>query len=569
MVAASPTGRYGSREDNRRMDKLGRYQIREMIGEGAMASVYQAYDPEIDRTLAIKVLKPHLARVEQYRARFLREARAAGVLSHPNIVTIFDVGVEGDVPYIAMELIDGMTLGDLIRSGREFTVDEVVAIGIELTRALDFAHRKGIVHRDVKPGNVMMIEDRGTVKVTDFGICQVDSRDGTELTQATRVGDVLGTPNYMSPEQVAGGKVDARSDLFSVGVVLYRLVTGVLPFEGDSVVTVAYKIAQADAPAVEKLRADVPLSLRRAIDRALKKQPEKRYQSGEEFAQALVAIARELAEERSRHGTRRGLSLGVRWALSMAVLVALTMSATAALLYTRQYTAMMDQVMDYGGSLAKFMATQNAVPLLGEDWDAIDVFIQETRSRQDFDYIRVVDHEGVVRGSSAAPELTRKYVPPAAARAIASPDSGVTVQSHRIVDGRAVLDFAAPVLFQGKEIGRVHLGIYEAPLAAVARLMLILLGVLTLVTSAAVALGTYLLARRLTGPIRVLRNSLAELAAGRYDYRIADPRSDELGQLYREFDATAAALQARHEPAAARPGAGHPPVRHDGAKADA
>ena len=551
------------------MDKLGRYQIREMIGEGAMASVYQAYDPEIDRTLAIKVLKPHLARVEQYRARFLREARAAGVLSHPNIVTIFDVGVEGDVPYIAMELIDGMTLGDLIRSGREFTVDEVVAIGIELTRALDFAHRKGIVHRDVKPGNVMMIEGRGTVKVTDFGICQVDSRDGTELTQATRVGDVLGTPNYMSPEQVAGGKVDARSDLFSVGVVLYRLVTGVLPFEGDSVVTVAYKIAQADAPAVEKLRADVPLSLRRAIDRALKKQPEKRYQSGEEFAQALVAIARELAEERSRHGTRRGLSLGVRWALSMAVLVALTMSATAALLYTRQYTAMMDQVMDYGGSLAKFMATQNAVPLLGEDWDAIDVFIQETRSRQDFDYIRVVDHEGVVRGSSAAPELTRKYVPPAAARAIASPDSGVTVQSHRIVDGRAVLDFAAPVLFQGKEIGRVHLGIYEAPLAAVARLMLILLGVLTLVTSAAVALGTYLLARRLTGPIRVLRNSLAELAAGRYDYRIADPRSDELGQLYREFDATAAALQARHEPAAARPGASHPPVRHDGAKADA
>jgi serine/threonine-protein kinase len=551
------------------MDKLGRYQIREMIGEGAMASVYQAYDPEIDRTLAIKVLKPHLARVEQYRARFLREARAAGVLSHPNIVTIFDVGVEGDVPYIAMELIDGMTLGDLIRSGREFSVDEVVAIGIELTRALDFAHRKGIVHRDVKPGNVMMIEDRGTVKVTDFGICQVDSRDGTELTQATRVGDVLGTPNYMSPEQVAGGKVDARSDLFSVGVVLYRLVTGVLPFEGDSVVTVAYKIAQADAPAVEKLRADVPLSLRRAIDRALKKQPEKRYQSGEEFAQALVAIARELAEERSRHGTRRGLSLGVRWALSMAVLVALTMSATAALLYTRQYTAMMDQVMDYGGSLAKFMATQNAVPLLGEDWDAIDVFIQETRSRQDFDYIRVVDHEGVVRGSSAAPELTRKYVPPAAARAIASPDSGVTVQSHRIVDGRAVLDFAAPVLFQGKEIGRVHLGIYEAPLAAVARLMLILLGVLTLVTSAAVALGTYLLARRLTGPIRVLRNSLAELAAGRYDYRIADPRSDELGQLYREFDATAAALQARHEPAAARPGTSHPSMRHDGAKADA
>ena len=544
------------------MDKLGRYQIREMIGEGAMARVYKAYDPEIDRTLAMKVLKPHLANDEQYRGRFLREARAAGVLSHPNIVTIFDVGVEGDVPYIAMELIDGMTLSDLIRSGREFTVAEVVDIGISLTRALDFAHRKGIVHRDVKPGNVMMSEDRSAVKVTDFGICQVDSRDATELTQATRLGDVLGTPNYMSPEQVAGGKVDARSDLFSVGVVLYRLVTGVLPFEGDSVITVAYKIAQAEAPAVEKLRRDVPLSLRRAIDRALKKQPEKRFQTGEEFAQALIAIARELAEEEQRRGAKRGLSLGVRWALMMAALVALTMTVAATLLYYRQYEAMMDQVKGYGGSLAKFMATQNAVPLLSEDWDGIDVFIQETRNRQDFDYIRVVDHEGTVRGSNVAAEVAKKYAAPQA-KLLSSLDPGVKVQNHTIADGRSVLDFGAPVLFQGKEIGQVHLGIYEAPLAAVARLMLVLLGILTLVTTAAVALGTYLLARRLMGPIRVLRNSLSELGAGRYDYRIDDPRNDELGQLYRDFDRAAAALQARHEPAPSAE-----PVRRDGTKTD-
>jgi HAMP domain-containing protein len=193
------------------------------------------------------------------------------------------------------------------------------------------------------------------------------------------------------------------------------------------------------------------------------------------------------------------------------------------------------------------MATQNAVPLLSEDWDGIDVFIQETSNRQDFDYIRVVDHEGVVRGSSVATEVTKKYAVPAGTP-LPSLDSGVAVQYRQIAEGPPVLDFAAPVLFQGKKIGQVHLGIYEAPLAAVARLMLVLLGVLTLVTTAAVALGTYLLARRLTGPIRVLRNSLAELAAGRYDYRIADPRDDELGMLYREFDRTAAALQARHEP---------------------
>ena len=308
------------------MDKLGRYQIREMIGEGAMARVYKAYDPEIDRTLAIKVLKPQLANDEQYRGRFLREAKAAGVLSHPNIVTIFDVGDEGDVPYIAMELIDGKTLSDLIRSGREFTVAEVVEIGIQLTRALDYAHKKGIVHRDVKPGNVMMSEDRNAIKVTDFGICRIDGRDATELTQDTQLGNVLGTPNYMSPEQVAGEKVDSRSDLFSVGVVLYQLVTGQLPFEGDTLISVAYKITKTEAPSLDKLRRDVPLSLRRAIERALKKQPEKRFQTGEEFAQALIGVARELAEEEQRRGAKRGLSLGVRWALMMAALVAITMT---------------------------------------------------------------------------------------------------------------------------------------------------------------------------------------------------------------------------------------------------
>lgn len=530
------------------MERLGRYEIREMIGEGAMARVYKAYDPEIDRTIAIKVLKPNYSEDDQYRARFLREARAAGLLSHPNIVTVYDVGVEGDRSYIAMELIEGMTLADLIRTDRQFTVREIVDIGIELCRALDYAHRKGIVHRDVKPGNVMLVEDRHTIKVTDFGICHIKNAGAGDETEHTKMGDVLGTPNYMSPEQVAGLKVDARSDIFSVGVVLYRLMTGVLPFEGDSVISVAYKIAQAEPPPIEKLRTGIPLSLRRAVDRALRKQPEKRFQSGEEFAQALIGIAREITEEERRRGSGKGIPIGIRWALIMSTLVALTMTLTATVLYFRQYDAMMDQVKGYGGSLAKFMASQSAVPLLSEDWDAIDVFIADTRDRQDFDYIRVIDHTGIVRGSNYPDELTKPYVPPAA-KPLSSPDSSVKVADHRIADGRSVLDFGAPILFQGKEIGQIHLGIYEAPLAAVARLMLVLLGVLTLVTSAAVAAGTYLLARRIVAPMRVLRNSLEEIAAGRYEYRINDPREDELGALYRDFDRAIAALQSRHEPA--------------------
>ena len=186
------------------------------------------------------------------------------------------------------------------------------------------------------------------------------------------------------------------------------------------------------------------------------------------------------------------------------------------------------------------------MPLLSEDWAATEVFIAETIGRQDFNYIVVTDHQGLIRGTSSPARIGEKYTPPPATP-VPTHDEDVAVQSHRLADGRDVLDFAAPVLFQGKRIGEVHLGIFETPLKRVANLSLWLLGLLTLVTSVAVALGSYLLAQRLSVPIRVLRNSLAELAKGRYDYRISDSRKDEFGELYTAFDHTAEALQQRHE----------------------
>ena len=528
------------------MQEVGRYQIDEMSGEGAMARVYKAYDPKIDRTLAIKALKAHLLADDEYRARFLREAKGAGILSHPNIVTVFDVGEEDRQPYIAMEWVDGPTLADLLKEGKSFAPRQIAEIGIQLARALDYAHKKGIVHRDVKPGNIMLIKDSLTVKVADFGICRINETEQTQKADQTQMGAVLGTPNYMSPEQVQGLAVDARSDLFSAGVVLYQMLTGHLPFESDSMISVVYKIANTDAPSLDKLRPDLPLSLRRVIARALKKTPEKRYQSGEALAQALIGVAREIDEEARRKGKGRHIPLGIRWALTMAALVAVTMSITATILYQRQYAAMLDQATGYGGSLAKLVAVQTAVPLLGEDWAAIDVFIQETQSRQEFPYLLVVDHRSVIRGSNDPAQIGSTYQP-LQANPVTSHDPGVTVQSYVLPDKRAVLDFDTPVLFQSKELGRVHLGLYEAPLKRIANLMLVLLAILTVVTSAAVAGGTYFLAHRLAGPIRVLRNSLKELAHGHYDYRIADKRNDEFGELYSDFDQTAEALEKRHE----------------------
>jgi serine/threonine-protein kinase len=527
------------------MHSVGRYQLKETLGEGAMAKVFKAYDPEIDRTLAIKLLRPELLSDGEYRARFLREAKGAGVLSHSNIVTVFDVGVDGaNNPYIAMEYVEGGTLAGLLKDGKPIALTQVVEIGIQLARALDYAHKKGVVHRDVKPSNIMLLKDGTSIKVADFGICHIED---TEATQRTQAGTVLGTPHYMSPEQVLGQKVDARSDIFSAGVVLYQLLTKALPFQGDSLISVAYKITKEEpAPPIDKLRPDVPQSLRRVVERALKKAPDKRFANGDEMARALIEVARELKDSGDGKTAQRALPLRVRWAITMAVLVAVTMTLSAAAVYQRQYQAMLGQVVGYGSSLAKFMAAQNAVSLLAEDWAATETFIQNATMRQDFSHVLVLDRQELIRGSDVTPQLGLPYTLPRGT-AIAARDSSVSVLRYALADGREVIDFAAPVLFQGKQIGRVHVGIFEAPLAQVANLTLVLMGILIAITSAAVALGSYVLAQRLATPMRVLRTALQELARGRYDHRIAQQRRDEFGELYATFDETAAALQDRHE----------------------
>jgi len=525
--------------------QVGRYQILERIGRGAMATVYKAYDPEINRTLALKFLQPDLCVDEEHRSRFLREAKAAGALSHPNIVTVFDVGEIQGRPYIAMELLEGTPLSEIMRPGAGMPVRDVVETGIQLARALDYAHARGIFHRDIKPSNIMRLKDGNTIKVTDFGIARIDSG---EDTQHTRVGTVLGTPQYMSPEQAMGEKVDGRSDLFSAGVVLYQLLAGQAPFEATSIVTLAHRIAKEDPTPIEKLRGDLPPALRRVLDRCLKKQPDKRFQTGRELAVALAKVITDINEEADSRGRPRVVPLRVKWTIMMAAVVAVTMALTATIVIQRQYAAMMGQMIDYGASLAKFMATENAVPALAGEWVAIDVSVQEMLRTQDFHGITIVDRAGVVRVSNVAALVGQPYQKPVGATPIATRDNGVSVQSYEASDGQTVLDFEAPITFQSKEIGRVHLGILERPLSKVARLSTFLLALLVATTVVAVVIATYLIADRYSKPIKLLTDSMAEIGHGRYDYRIAEQRDDEFGQLYRSFDDMAQAIQKTLEP---------------------
>ncbi|MGO9442444.1 MAG: protein kinase domain-containing protein [Terriglobales bacterium] len=264
------------------LQKIGRYDITGELGKGAMGVVYKATDPNIGRTVAIKTtrLDAHGLDTEDLLRRFRNEARAAGTLNHPNIVTIYDAGEQEGVFYIAMEYIEGETLHGLLSQHRSLPVEKVIDIVRQVCAGLDYAHAHGVIHRDVKPANIMLAAS-GAVKVMDFGIAKAG---GT----VTATGQVLGTPNYMSPEQVKGKPIDGRSDLFSVGVLLYEMLTGEKPFDGQNVTTIIYKIVSENPIPPRELDVTIHPGLSAVVTKALAKAPDERYQTGAELVADLA-----------------------------------------------------------------------------------------------------------------------------------------------------------------------------------------------------------------------------------------------------------------------------------------
>lgn len=264
---------------------IGRYHIECELGRGAMGVVYRGVDPKIGRKVAIKCLafteEFEGQELEEVQKRFYREAEAAGRLDHPNVVTVYDVGEEHDLAYIAMDYVEGSSLEAFTHPEHLLPVDEALEVIAQVAEALDYAHSRNVVHRDIKPGNIIYNRDTGVVKVTDFGIARLTDES------KTKSGSILGSPAYMSPEQVAGKKVDGRSDLFSLGTTLYQLLTGELPFTGDSVTNVLYRILNEKPKAITRLRPELSISLSRLVTRTLNKEPKKRYQTGEQLAEAL------------------------------------------------------------------------------------------------------------------------------------------------------------------------------------------------------------------------------------------------------------------------------------------
>lgn len=269
--------------------KLGRYHVLEEVGRGAMGVVYKAYDPVIEREVAIKAIelsfRTNNEETQVYLKRFYREAKAAGKLNHPNIVTIYDVDEDKETgtPYIVMEFLEGSSLQETTSSGIRLGLDDTKKIILQIADALDYAHRQGIVHRDIKSANILILNGL-KVKIADFGIARMPSSD---LTQE---GQFVGTPNYMSPEQIQGRPIDGRSDLFSLGVIFYMLLTGERPFYGDSITAISYKIIHSDPVPARTLNPTVPEDCNRILAHLLAKDPANRYQTGGELVADLQLL---------------------------------------------------------------------------------------------------------------------------------------------------------------------------------------------------------------------------------------------------------------------------------------
>jgi serine/threonine-protein kinase len=266
---------------------MGRYRVEQELGRGGMAKVYRGQDTVLGRTVAIKILAPHFADDQDFVHRFRREAQAAARISNQNLVSVFDTGSDDGVHFIVMEYVEGRTLADLIAGGGRILPDRAIEIAIDVCRALEAAHAQGVIHRDIKPGNIML-DEKGHVKVTDFGIARVTSTAETIAQTAA----VLGTASYLSPEQAQGQPVDGRSDLYSLGCVLFETVTGRPPFLGDSPVAVASKHVLEQPTPPSRLNPDVSPDLDAVILRALAKNPANRYQTAEEFREDLERVRR-------------------------------------------------------------------------------------------------------------------------------------------------------------------------------------------------------------------------------------------------------------------------------------
>lgn len=534
------------------MNQFGRYQILGELGRGAMAIIYRGYDPQIARTLAIKTLRPEFSAHPEYRERFLTEAKAAGALNHPNIVTVFDVGEVAGIPFIAMELLSGYTLDQFSdRFPEGIPVPILLRIATAIADALDFAHQHGVVHQDLKPENIALLNDQGDVKMMDFGIARILLKADLPSTEGARA-FLSGTPEYMSPEQISDQPVDGRSDLYTLGVVLYELITGQLPFQGDDPWAIWKQVMNQPPPLVRPLDPQTPPELLELVRTLLAKDPGQRYQSAAGVAADLRSMARRQTEMTQHWLARRIIPLRVRWPLLMAAIVAVTMILGLLWVHQRQNQVISNLAFDYGFSLSEWVAMQTAEDLLLQDKLALQSWVDSMSKNRDIVYMAIHgmgDEPSIHSGGTGLTSLMRTQLN---ADHVVRDRGAQRVYSVHQAGGSAFFVFESPIDYQGRVIGQLRIGLTTDALAAANHATLWTLLIWISVIFLVVMMGTYWLARRIQIPLDILLNAQEQVRAGRLDHRIRTRRQDEFAQIFAAYNAMVDALEARQLQAQAR-----------------
>lgn len=534
--------------------KIGRYRIDGVLGEGAMAVVYAGFDPDIDRRVAIKCLRQDVAGDPGYRQRFLTEARAAGRLTHPNIVTIFDVGETDDgSPYIAMERLAGETLASRVAREGFPPLPVILDLGAQVAAALDYAHAQGVVHHDIKPENIMLVDGWQRAKVADFGIAERRRVAGAASVLPREIG---GTPAYMAPEHLRAEPTDGRSDLFSLGVVLYWLVTGKLPWPatGDAR-QMGLERQRSPWPAISPRDPATPVLLIDIVHTLMAPLAKERYQHGVEVVDDLRSAGREYARLHEQPLTTRIISLRVRLAGILGVVLSLALLLGLAAIYTKQQVAITGVALDYGGSLGRMIANESAENLLLGDHAATRGLVASIARNRQIDYLAIADRYGDVIASTQQAQVGGK-LPSLAARAHLSRSDDI--ESYRVPAASGarqggMLLFDVPIRYQSTVVGDLHLGISDGRLRAAQKTTLWVIISVLVMTLVLVVGAAYWLSRRLLALMDLLGSAMLRVARGDLRYRIRLVRRDELGRLFAVFNLMSDALQTRQHPSGGAP----------------
>ena len=516
-------------------DKLtiGRYELIEEIGRGAMSVVYLAKDPEIGRSLAIKLLKHDLVEEDEYRNLFLREARAAGGLSHPGIVTIYDVGIWQNRPYIAMELLEGQNLDDYLEEHGTFSISEALDLAQQLTQALDYAHNKGVVHRDIKPENVLVLDDGKRFKITDFGIARIEHQflEGESEDEQAKV---MGTPAYMSPEQISGNETTFKTDLYSLGVILYKVTKGELPFQAANYGAMMQAVLQQN-PKPLNAYSEQGFIWQSIIFRLLQKNPDLRYSKTEELIDELDALSDEIEQERKGIAGIRFVSMRARWAISLSSLVLVVMVLGMIWVYNKQNTLMNQLVYDYGSSMVQIISSETAEPLLLDEDVALQAITVDIVDSSEILYLSIRDKDGLIQSSSQPQQIGKNYRSSDNSKLIGRRGNNQIFENLSEFSKETFI-FDTPIMFQDKQIGYANIAIGRNNLISATRSSLLTMIIWMFVIMLAVFSGVYWLANKFTRRINKTRQIIKDIRAhGQADLIKVDIH-DEVGRLQQEVN---------------------------------